>query len=59
MNRYLNYNDFKKIDDFCKKKCKEIVLNSTAEKLNVYYNRGLYKGFLYLKKINLLTITIF
>lgn len=51
MNNYLNYNHYIKIDEFCKNKCIEII-KTEKNKDTEYLNKGMYKGFLYTKKLN-------
>ncbi len=51
MDKYLNYNDFKTIEDYCIKNCKDLLSQDYKKDLKDFY-RGKYKGFLYFKKFN-------
>lgn len=51
MNNYINYNDFKTIEDYCIKNCKDLMSKNYKSDLKDFY-RGKYKGFLYLKNFN-------
>ena len=42
---YLTVNDLNDINSYCKSRCKKII--NEHNKTTVFYNRGLYKGYIY------------
>lgn len=50
---YLETYHFRKLEDYCKNKCVKIVFEqNNADDEKIKYLRGLYKGYLYSKKVS-------
>jgi hypothetical protein len=50
--KYLQNHHLTQISDYCKKRCIDIVIKHHNEnELNIQYYRGLYSGYIYIKKL--------